>query len=148
MMKTSPQNHALAWVNKGLQKLFGLPQDWYLQRDIVKNNYNLGVSNLEKGNYQDAAFRLNFLTWLDPEHQQGWLQLARAYIGQGQKLKAIRALKKLLALNPQHAEAKQLLAVVSGKVPAPRAIEISTEQDAHLLYHLHQQSFPIYWKEA
>lgn len=139
---------AKSYGDQAVRKLFGLPEGWHRNLDIVKNNYNLGVRNLEAGNYKDAEFRLKFLVWMDAGHKDGWYQLARAQVALGKKADAANSIKKLLMLDAEHAEARQLLAALQGKKPTSTTVQITLETDANSLYVIHKESFPIYWKES
>lgn len=146
----APQTYgeqALAAIDRGTRKIFGLQPGWYRNLDVVKNNYQLGMMHLARGNYRDAEFRLKFLTWMDPKHADGWFNLARAQIALDKKDDARRSLTKLLERDKTHVEGRQLLAVLSGKAPAAPSLQIAPETDANVLYLVHKESFPIYWKE-
>lgn len=135
-------------TNRIMTKLFGVQPGWHKELDIVKNNYLLARRYIAQGHYRDAVFRLKFLVWLDPHHKAGWLDLAKSHAAMENKQAAIRALNKLLLLDPTHAEAKKLkAALTSGKVTVAPKLEIAQEMDAKLLYHIHKECFPVYWKE-
>lgn len=148
--KLPPQTYIeqmLDVANQALQKAFGLPADWYHNLDIVKNNYALGMKHLEAGNFRDAEFRFKFLTWLDPKHPQAYYQLARAEMALLKRDRAIASLKKCLRQHKEHEAARLLLAQLLGKVPMQKAPVIAAETEAKILYAVHKEAFPIYWKE-
>ena len=136
-----------AYGNRAVKWLFGVSDDWYRNLDMVKNNYALGKRHLEAGNYKDAEFRLKFLTWLDPKHSDGHYQLARAQIALNQKSQAAKSLKKCLQLDEKNVAARELLAALLGKKSTAPSQSVAPETDAAVLYAIHKESFPIYWKE-
>lgn len=131
------------------QRLFGLKPGWHKELDLVKNNYGLARSYIARGNYREAMLRLRFLTWIDPGHKPGLLDLARAYIALDKRQAAKETLDRLLKLDSAHEEAKKLKAALAkGKVVITPALEITPEMDARPLYQVHKEAFPVYWKES
>ncbi len=105
-----------AWTlgDKLVRRVFGAAEGWEKRRDIVKNNYDLGVRYLKDGYVGDAMFRFKLVTWLDPSHAEGWYGLGAAYVAGGKQAAAEKALKKTLEIKPDYPEASQLLATLEG----------------------------------
>ncbi len=129
-------------ADQAMQRWFHLPQGWYMQRDIVKNNYALGIKNFRAGRYQDAALRLKITTWLDPKHADAWYTLGRALLAFGKRAQGLKALEKAAALS--HEDAVTLTAVFTAE---KSTISIHAAKAAAALSALHQDSFPAFWKE-
>lgn len=97
------------WKNAILTLISNLKQ----ARNIVKNNYELGKKHYDLGNFDDAVLRFKFLTWMEPEHADGWYWLAASYMAVDKKPEAKNALKKALAIRPDFPEARDLLKAAS-----------------------------------
>jgi ribosomal-protein-alanine N-acetyltransferase len=136
--------------NRAMQWLFGVSQDWYKHRDIVKNNYQLGARFLKQGSAQDAILRFTFATWFDKTNADAWLGLGRAYLLAGKRAKAERALKKALQLNPAKTQAKKIVAAIAAVYDAP-VPDIKMQEikayEAGTLAALHKESFLKAWDE-
>ncbi|NBX04200.1 MAG: methyltransferase [Alphaproteobacteria bacterium] len=115
----------------GLRWAFSLSEDWYQKRDLVKNNYELGLLHFAKGNFSDASFRFKLVTWFAPKDARGWYQLGRAYLAEGKRAAAITALKKSAALAPANEETHYMLAVAGGskaeKLPKKMPLSLCLE---------------------
>ena len=111
-------NDATGWaINKaakGAQRIFGLQPNWHHQLDMAKNNYNLGLLYLARGDYGNAVFRFRVATWVNARHPQAWYQLGRAYLGEGKKVAAANAFEKASTLMPQSEEMSYMEAVLGG----------------------------------
>jgi ribosomal-protein-alanine N-acetyltransferase len=141
------------WKDKGnwaMQKLFGVSKDWYKERDIAKNNYLLGVMHFRMGSPFDAVLRFKFVTWLNPKHADAWYGLGRAYLMDGKRAAAEKALKKAVELNPSHADAKTLIVVIpkvyDAAKPAIAVTEVGKDSCAALA-RLHHDAFLKDWNE-
>lgn len=75
--------------------------------------------------------------------------LAEKYYAGGQYSDAVFRLKFLLWMDKDHKQGAALLAkaqaALAGKAPA--AAVVAPETDAKILYLIHKECFPIYWKE-
>ena len=118
MPLTNIKNDWLLKMREGalsaLRRIFGVTRGWEQLASIERNNYELGLEHLAKGNHVDAVMRFSMVTWLAPKRADGWAQLGKAYLGLGKKDRAARALKHALSLQPGHAEAASLLAGIAG----------------------------------
>lgn len=94
-------------------------RDVHRIRDIVKNNYELGVKHYRLGNIDDAMLRLSFVTWLEPHHAQAWYWLGLSYLAAEKKRAAKKAFLRALAIKPDWPEAAHQLAIASGHVVEP-----------------------------
>lgn len=138
------------FANRIMQKLFGVTHDWYRQRDIVKNNYELGRKHFILGHANDAVLRFKFTTWLSPGHADAWYYLGRAWLMSGKRAQATRALKKALEINPAHEGAANALAAVAAvydtNTPKITLQNVGTDATGALA-KLHEESFLIPWNE-
>jgi len=138
MENTSAKKHAspLSFKKKAelygeqiLKYLFGLSVKLGQGKEIAKNNYNLGIIHLAKGNYGDAAFRFKVVTWLQPENLQAWYNLGTAYLADKKATMAISTYRRLLKLDPDHEEAAYMLSMARGSrtntEELPRKIPLS-----------------------
>lgn len=96
-----------------LRRLWGWVCDWFQElarcaQDISGSNLVLGNYHLSQGNLNDAVLRFWVVTKLAPRNADAWLGLARAYAAKGQKPKAGGALRRLFAVQPNHAEGREL----------------------------------------
>jgi predicted TPR repeat methyltransferase len=105
---------ALDKLAEGMRYIFGLSEGWQQRRDVLKNNYELGVMHYRLGNYIDATFRFKLVTWMDAKHGMAWYNLGRSYLAEGKKAKAIASLTKALQLMPGHEESQYMLTVIKG----------------------------------
>ena len=122
---TAIMNDAIGWgvdrIARGMQKIFGLQDDWQHHLSMAKNNYELGTLYLSRGEYGNAIFRLKVATWVNPKHSQAWYQLGRAYLGEGKKPAAATAFAKASELMPESEEMRYMMAVLGGnKTPAAK----------------------------
>jgi predicted TPR repeat methyltransferase len=106
---------AQAFGEKLLRQLFGATVNFEKARDIVRNNYELGLQHFERGNVKDAIFRFRLVTWLDPAYGPAWYHLGRSYLADGKASPAIAALRKAVRLRPDLEEAGYMLAIAQGK---------------------------------
>lgn len=109
------QSELKAWSDQWKQKIAGWVNRWQKSKDIIKNNYDLGRSHLQRGNIQDAVMRFKFVLWLDPKHEGAWYNLGCSHLIDGKTALAKDAFAKALKLNPANEEARYLLAIASGK---------------------------------
>jgi ribosomal-protein-alanine N-acetyltransferase len=133
--------------NSAIQKLFGVSQDWYKNRDIVKNNYQLGVRFLKQGEAQDAVMRFTLTTWFAKNYAEAWLGLGRAYLLSHKRAKAERALGKALEINPALELAKKTQGAIPKIYDAATPVTKITKGDATQLAALHRESFVKSWDE-
>jgi len=135
--------------NRVMQKLFGVSADWYKQRDVVKNNYQLGVRYLKLSSANDAILRFKLTLWFDKTHVEAWYGLARAHLMRNKRAAAEWALKKTLELNPSYAGAAQLLKAIPimyAEKPAIGMWEVKADA-ARVLAGLHREAFVKPWDE-
>lgn len=147
--KPTPAAPARPWkerlresADQAMQRLFHLPEGWHLERDIVKNNYTLGIKYFRSGDMQDAVFRLKLVTWFNPAHADAWYYLGRAALAAGKRAAGLKALEKATALF--HKDAPGLLAAVREEKITAAAHE--TDAPA-VLAALHRDAFPKSWPE-
>lgn len=129
-------------ADRAMRRLFHLPEGWHLERNIVKNNFELGVKYYRSDHEQDAVLRLKLATWIDPKHAEAWYWLGRAALANGKRALGMKALEKAAALNHPHA-AGLLAAAKAEKVTAA----VKESGDAALLSKLHQDAFLGHWSE-
>jgi [ribosomal protein S18]-alanine N-acetyltransferase len=145
-----PAKNWKAMGDRAMQKLFGLPPDWYQKRDIVKNNFELGVRNFRLGNATDAWLRFAFTTRLNPKHAEAWHYLGRTYLIQGKRAAAVASFEKAIELNPANEGAKKILAAIpvmyDAETPPVTIKEVGIEA-ALTLSALHRDSFVGHWEE-
>lgn len=97
------------------KRIFGLQDGWHLQRDIGKNNYELGLMQFREGRYHDAIFRLRIACWADAKHAPSWYWLGRSYLAEGKRPQALEAFKKAAALKPDDEHTRYMMALAYGK---------------------------------
>lgn len=131
-------------ADKAMQQLFQLPEGWHKERDIVKNNMELGIRHYRLSHGRDAFFRFKVATWFGAGHADAWYYLGRTCLALGKRQAGITALKKAVVLS--HAEAAAVLAVAEAKAPAIALKEAGADQAAALA-KLHEDSFLTSWKE-
>ena len=108
--------------------------NWQKFKDIVGNNYQLGLDHLNRGNLQDAVFRFKFVLWLSPNYKESWYNLGCALLASGKHAAAKEALTKAIKQNPAHNETRYMLAITMGKampkgeLPKTIPIEIIRQQ--------------------
>jgi tetratricopeptide (TPR) repeat protein len=78
-------------------------------RNMTENNYELGKKHYNLGNFDDAVFRLQFVTWMEPKNASAWYWLGAAYLAVDKKTAARKALKKALELKPDWQDAQEML---------------------------------------
>lgn len=105
-------------------RIFDLPADWYKERDIAKNNYELGVKQFRLGNMHDAIFRFRIATWINPKHAFSWYWLGRSYLRDGKKAEAENALKKAVSLKQGDEHIDYMLALAQGKTTSLQHIPL------------------------
>lgn len=134
-------------ANRWMQTLFHVSPDWHKERDIVKNNYSLGIRHFTLGHPKDAVLRFKLTTWFSPGHTDAWYYLGRAYIMNGKQGAATAAFRKAQTLKSSYKDTDALLAAIpqmfDGKAP-PIKVQAAS---AAILTKLHQDSFLQYWKE-
>lgn len=77
----------------------------------VDTMYKVAVERYQQGEYADAANRLRMVTKFQKDNADAWYLLGSADLAQGNEKIAAISLKRALALNPQHEEARFMLAV-------------------------------------
>lgn len=91
------------------QPFFLLAENSSRMRTAGKNNFELGVKELNKGNYRDAIVRFKLSLFFDKDDAQAYVLLAKAYAGAEKPKDAEKAARKALELSPGMEEAAQLL---------------------------------------
>lgn len=129
-------------ADQAMRRLFHLPENWHLERDIVKNNYELGVRYYRSGHGRDALLRLRMATWLNPKHADAWYYLGRAALAAGKRAPGLKALEKAAALS--HQEAAALLAAAKTEKITASVRECA---EVRVLATLHRDAFPKSWSE-
>lgn len=89
--------------------------NWQKFKNIVGNNFQLGLDHLNRGNYQDAVLRFKFVLWLDPNFKEAWFHLGCAQLAMGNTAAAKDSLAKALKNDPSNGEARYMLAITLGK---------------------------------
>lgn len=79
----------------------------------VKYRFQLGVTYLQNGKWDQAERSLLKVIELDPEHTDGWYLLGALSYEQGDKVKAKEYLRKVLDIDPGYTKAKELLEEIS-----------------------------------
>lgn len=82
-------------------------------RNMTENNYELGKKHYNLGNFDDAVFRLQFVTWMEPRNASAWYWLGASYLAANKKSAARKALKKALELKPDWQDAQEMLKAAS-----------------------------------
>jgi tetratricopeptide (TPR) repeat protein len=70
------------------------------------------------GEHRSAIDLLRAATRIEADNQRAWMELAEALFAAGDDTAATEACNKVLSLQPDHWEAKQLLKQLAGSVPA------------------------------
>lgn len=109
-------------IDEQLNKGLALVKDWRKFKDIIKNNYELGLYHLQRGNTNDAILRFKFVVWMEPAHADAWYYLGRSFLLDGNRTAAKNAFAKSLKLDPGNEEAQYLFAIAGGKIKAPERI--------------------------
>lgn len=94
-----------------LSRVFDLQHGWFDSRNIIKNNFDLGVKQFRDGNTADAVFRFKITTWLNAKHAPSWYWLGRSLLSEGKQSEAIHALKQAAILKPGDEHIQYILAV-------------------------------------
>jgi predicted TPR repeat methyltransferase len=127
------QEELKGWGDEWKQKIAVWVNRWQKSKDIIKNNYELGRSHMQRGNIQDAILRFKFVLWLDPKHADALYSLGCSYIINGKTALARDAFSKVLKLKSGNEEARYLLAIASGssmpKSELPKKIPLSIIQE-------------------
>lgn len=82
------------------RRLFNLKKNWLAKRDVVANNYELGLRYFDRQKYKDSVFRLEIVVKFAPEHANAWYYLGRSYQKLGHKPRARTAFRKAAELDP------------------------------------------------
>lgn len=132
-----------SYGQRTMKFLFGVNDDWYLQRDVAQNNYLLGMRFLKQGEGKDAVLRFFLATWFDKSRTDAWIGLGRAYLCLGKRAKAEKALAKASDL-PM---AKKLIAAIPKVYDGAKSTLSIRKGDAATLAALHRESFAKAWDE-
>ncbi len=81
--------------------------------NLLETNYNLGLTHLENGNLSDATFRFRFIKKFWPQHYDSHFQLAYCLLLSKKTAEAKKVLLELLAKDPGHQNAKDLLVFIN-----------------------------------
>lgn len=87
---------------------------------LPQTNFELGQQFAATGNVNDAAFRFKMATFFAPNFTDAWYNLGCCLIPKGQKNKAIAAFRRVLQLDPAHADAKYMLATIDPALLSPQ----------------------------
>jgi tetratricopeptide (TPR) repeat protein len=94
-------------------KLQFAKKEFFVIKDKCKNlqqtNYQLGLHHLEKGNLSEAVFRFRIIKKIWPEFLDAYYQMAYALFLRKKFKLAKDVLNELLAKNPSHLQAQELL---------------------------------------
>src|SRR5213596_2584142 len=130
-----PQTDSLALKSQRAKQLMAegyFAQAIPLYRELnqaVPNNpglmLNLGMALHMAGKEREAIPELEAATKLDPTLAPAWLFLGAARLQLGEATAAVKALKMVLGLQPDHREARQMLA--SGLLSLDRSEEHTSE---------------------
>ncbi len=74
---------------------------------------NRGSIAFNRGRMDSAAIHYNKCTILDPNNPEGWYNLGGAYFNSGRYVKAKQAWDRALRLNPNYAEVKKVLPMIT-----------------------------------
>lgn len=88
-------------------------------RNLPKTNFDLGCDFAARGQWMDALFRFRVAAYFAPDYPKLWYNLGCCYYRTGNRVKAVEALKKALTQNPQHTEARFMLAALAPELLAP-----------------------------
>lgn len=72
-----------------------------------------GYAKAQRGRSDSAAYELNKATILDRYNPEGWYNMAGAYFNLGKYRKSKECLTEALKLNPNHAQAQQLMRTIT-----------------------------------
>jgi tetratricopeptide (TPR) repeat protein len=77
---------------------------------------NIGIILFRQGKYRDAVNSFGQATDVDPEFTNAWFNKSLALIYLGKDTEALRALDKVIKLNPRDKEAQSQRALIVGKI--------------------------------
>lgn len=92
----------------------------YKLHHLPQTNFELGKTFADEGQVNDAIFRFRMATYFAPNFTAAWYNLGCCLIAKGQEAKATAALKRVLQLEPGHADAKFMLATIDPGLLAPQ----------------------------
>lgn len=81
---------------------------------LAERQWEQAKAMVEKGEFWDAAQRLRFVLWLEPERTEAWYKLGCAYAAIGNKADAEQAFIRALKHAPQNEEIRYMLATLKG----------------------------------
>lgn len=115
----------------------------------VDTMWHVAQQRYAEGEFADAASRLRIVVKLQPENAAAWYLLGSSELEEGNEEMAKVALRKTLQLNPQHEEARFLLAVLNPNMPeaeqpkiAPLSLAVQ-HFDAQALYYDQQHLYEM-----
>jgi predicted TPR repeat methyltransferase len=91
----------------------------YRLRHLPQTNFDIGCQFADRQLYRDARMRFRVALWLAPGFTEAWHNLGVCYLQLGEKTKAAKAFRKVLALAPGHDEALYLLATLGPEFLSP-----------------------------
>ncbi len=114
-MPATPPKKTASTPRERLEEFLHLPQEIFDEwMDKIKylpdTNFKLGREMMRENKLMDAIFRFRMVLWLAPDHQPSWFLLGVCYSMKGNAPKALDALRKSLALKPDHEESLFALA--------------------------------------
>jgi tetratricopeptide (TPR) repeat protein len=77
---------------------------------------NIGIIRFRQGKYRDAVNAFGQATDIDPEFTNAWFNKSLALIHLNKETEALRALDKVLKVNPRDGEAQSQRALIVGKL--------------------------------
>jgi tetratricopeptide (TPR) repeat protein len=77
---------------------------------------NIGIIRFRQGKYRDAVNAFGQATDIDPEFSNAWFNKSLALIHLNKETEALRALDKVLKVNPRDSEAQSQRALIVGKL--------------------------------
>lgn len=115
----------------------------------VDTMWQVAQQRYAEGEFEDAASRLRLVVKLQPENAAAWYLLGSSELETGNETMAALALGKVLELNPQHEEARFLLAVLKPDMPieqqpkiAPLSLAVQ-HFDAQAIYYDQQNLYEM-----
>ncbi|MBM3618711.1 MAG: methyltransferase [Alphaproteobacteria bacterium] len=92
----------------------------------VETIYRVGVERYREGEFADAEMRFRMVVKFHPKNIDAWYLMGSSQIILGKNDEAVNSFRQVLALNPQHEEARFLLATIAPRlIPADQQPRIS-----------------------
>jgi predicted TPR repeat methyltransferase len=103
-----------SWRDAAMRWVLSFTRHWHKRRDIIANNFTLGLNYLQSSHVRDAVMRFKIVTWMEPARADAWYYLGCSFLAAGERAEAKKALTKSLQLKPAQEEAFYMLAIASG----------------------------------